>query len=1236
MKIVHLCSMDFGGAGKAAHRLHKGLQESGVDSCMVVVCKKNSDESVYAIPSELSHAPDKWWTLLSNNWKKSLADYPLSSSDNELFSDFCSVIPLDPLQKIIQAADVINLHWVAGFFDTSFMPKALHGKKIVWTLHDMNPFTGGCHYSDNCAKYCVNCGSCPQLASVAPKDLSFSIWEKKREAYRHLDITVATPSKWLCSCSHNSSLLGHFRHEIIPNGFPLSIFKPVERQSIRSALNIPLNARVILFCADSTTSKRKGFSYLVNALMLLSQSGRSDDLILAVIGANEYPEQEICSIPVLSFGHINDEDNISLLYNAADVFVLPSLEDNLPNTAVEALASGTPVAAFDIGGVPDIIDHKITGYLAPAKDVAGLAEAISWCLNDAPPSIRKSCREKAEAFFAIETQANNYKKLYESIRSPLLPSHTAIKKSSPKISIVTPSYNQAEYLQECIDSILSQNYPNLEYIIIDGGSTDGSVDIIKRYSRFLTFWQSHPDGGQYEAINEGFRRSTGDIMTWLNSDDMFLPDAFNTVARIFVEYPDVQWVMGRPNGIDKSGHQTWVFDYLPLWNREKYLKKQYREPYIQQEGTFWRRSLWEKAGSNISRYFDLAGDLELWARFFRHAELYTVDASLACFRQHSRQKTARLIGSYNEEAEAILEREQILFDQSSDKTLLPPPLPLLLSSESNSTGHNSSNDCPSHQENEEISKADAYMVSAIVSLYNSERFIRGCLEDLVSQTLFLQGRLEVIVIDSASPQQEAVIIREFQERYPNIQYFRTDQRETVYAAWNRGIALARGRYITNANTDDRHRSDAFELMVRVMESRPVVDLVYADVLITKTPNETFEHHTPCGKYTWYEWDRNLLLDKGCFIGPQPMWRRSLHQLYGGFDPSCVTSGDYEFWLRISQTSDFFHIRQPLGLYLAHPDSIEHQNEDRKGSENRKILDRYRQAVTEGAVVGLIPLEQIRTLDTKFLNGRSCADLTQLVNFIDGMLTSKAALSGSRGENYNLIKGRLLESGGTSVPLIEEYVRSVEHLLLNSKDWYMNRRSAEEMGADESGLRLEILSTAIHKARLLFQRGEVVGAVSVLLNQGIKAAASSPVAYFELAEILMAAERYDDALQVLPEMPPTADVCRMQEISVICHAALGDNAVALQTAKLVPERPRVLVVRGTLAARGGNPSQAETLFRLAVDRDPSCGNAWLSLGMLLWGNGNQEDAYQAVRQAVVVDPLNDEAVIIMRDMAERLG
>ncbi|MCP4692619.1 MAG: glycosyltransferase, partial [Desulfobacterales bacterium] len=252
---------------------------------------------------------------------------------------------------------------------------------------------------------------------------------------------------------------------------------------------------------------------------------------------------------------------------------------------------------------------------------------------------------------------------------------------------------------------------------------------------------------------------------------------------------------------------------------------------------------------------------------------------------------------------------------------------------------------------EEAGVGDApkeYLVSAIVSTYNSERFIRGCLEDLEAQTI--ADKVEIIVIDSHSPQNERAIVEEFQRRCDNIVYLRTDERESVYGAWTRGIKMSRGKYITNANTDDRHRKEAYETMVNVLEARPEISLVYADLLITDTENETFEKCTPVGKFRWMEWDREDLLKQGCFMGPQPMWRREVHEEYGYFDDSFIISGDYEFWLRISQTREFHHLPELLGLYLRAPGSIEHANRPRQREENATLFTVYREAADSGRII----------------------------------------------------------------------------------------------------------------------------------------------------------------------------------------------------------------------------------------------------------------------------------------------
>ncbi|MCB0195868.1 MAG: glycosyltransferase [Anaerolineae bacterium] len=235
------------------------------------------------------------------------------------------------------------------------------------------------------------------------------------------------------------------------------------------------------------------------------------------------------------------------------------------------------------------------------------------------------------------------------------------------------------------------------------------------------------------------------------------------------------------------------------------------------------------------------------------------------------------------------------------------------------------------------------LVSAIVSTYNAERFIRGCLEDLAAQTI--ADRLEIIVIDSGSPQNEWAIVREFQQRYGNILYIRTAQRETLYAAWNRGIQAARGAYITNANTDDRHKPDAFERMASLLDTRPDIALVYADVAITTTENETFAAHTPAGEFNWPDFDPLLLLGQ-CYIGPQPMWRKRLHTTYGYFDDSFQVAGDWEFWLRLAENETFLHLREYLGLYLSSPAGIEQGNRALLRQENLRVYRRYAHRVNQ--------------------------------------------------------------------------------------------------------------------------------------------------------------------------------------------------------------------------------------------------------------------------------------------------
>jgi glycosyltransferase involved in cell wall biosynthesis len=228
----------------------------------------------------------------------------------------------------------------------------------------------------------------------------------------------------------------------------------------------------------------------------------------------------------------------------------------------------------------------------------------------------------------------------------------------PKISIVTVNYNNGEYLEQTIKSVIEQGYPNLEYILIDGGSTDNSLEIIEKYAAHFTYWISEPDEGQYQAIQKGFEKSSGEIMAWLNSDDKYLPRSLFKVAEIFNKYREVKWLMGLAREYTEDGALVGQIT-LPWcrWSKYRYLTNDFQ--FIQQESTFWKRELWVKAGATLDLEFDLAGDMELWARFFRFEKLYTTTLELSGFR-HRRVGQRSKVGkfTYLEECLRVVKREQ--------------------------------------------------------------------------------------------------------------------------------------------------------------------------------------------------------------------------------------------------------------------------------------------------------------------------------------------------------------------------------------------------------------------------------------------------------------------------------------------------------------------------------------------------------------------------------------------------
>ncbi len=227
-------------------------------------------------------------------------------------------------------------------------------------------------------------------------------------------------------------------------------------------------------------------------------------------------------------------------------------------------------------------------------------------------------------------------------------------------------------------------------------------------------------------------------------------------------------------------------------------------------------------------------------------------------------------------------------------------------------------------------------VTAIVSVYNAEIFLKACLEDLVAQSIFDQT--EVIIIDAHSPQNEKEIAEEFTQKHKNIKYIRTAERESLYASWNRAIKIAKGEYITNANADDRHATHAFERLAKELDVNPHIALTYANCRVTTEKNALFHSAPIIGVNRWLAYDRINLLRR-CEMGPQPMWRRSVHDTVGFFDDSYTVTGDYDMWLRMAEHFEFRHIPEELGLYLTYDNNLETQNPEHTLKEHVRAQQR---------------------------------------------------------------------------------------------------------------------------------------------------------------------------------------------------------------------------------------------------------------------------------------------------------
>ncbi len=421
MKIVHISNSDVaGGAARSAFRLHRGLRQLGCRSSMFVRRAYSKDTDVIEM-RQSKQLLDRLEQRLRE--RRILSDFrryrrtrppgyePFHDCRSPFWRDFLRELPM---------SDVLNLHGVDGsFLDyEKFFARVAPRTRIVWTLHDMNAFTGGCHYDLGCGRYVHVCGNCPQLASEERRDFAYRTWKRKAKAFSPVDsrkLHFVSPSRWLAKELVRSSLAGRFPVSVIPYGIDLEDFAPRDREVCKNILGLPAGVSALLFVADGVDNRRKGFELLVSALTGIE---KEVPIALITVGRNK-PQIEI-DVPWTHVETIHSDRLLPVVYSAADLFVISSLQDNLPNTVLEAMACGTPIVGFSVGGIPDMVRSGVNGMLVPEKNVEKLRNEIVRLLRNRSElhKMGSNGRRIAVQEYSLELQAQRYVELYEALLEP--------------------------------------------------------------------------------------------------------------------------------------------------------------------------------------------------------------------------------------------------------------------------------------------------------------------------------------------------------------------------------------------------------------------------------------------------------------------------------------------------------------------------------------------------------------------------------------------------------------------------------------------------------------------------------------------------------------------------------------------------------------------------------------------------------------------------------------------------
>lgn len=794
-----------------------------------------------------------------------------------LFSTSRSPLSFQQMRPLVEQADVVHIHWSDGFLNYPEAAEVLSGKAVFVTLHDTWAFTGGCHCSYDCRGFESRCENCPQLPNDA-RNWPVDSLREKLSFYEKVRPQFIASSEDSLRLAKGSAAGRGREISRIPLPVDLETYRPRDNAGSRRRLGLPEVGQIVAFGATEIHRTEKGFSYLLDALRNLAGTNRGS-ITLCVFGNLKHFDPSGLPFPVKALGFIADEATMRDVYSCADLYVFPSMQESFGLTVVESLACGTPVVGFPAGCVPDFIRDGVNGFIAKKGDALDLAlkiESMLALMERDGNEIRQNCRKIAEKEFDRDMVAQRHIRLYRSALDAVAGEATILHKSTG-----TPAGPVDAALGKA-DALFQSGDREAALSTLRACDADTADLRVVNASAWILLQM-----GKYSEAQLEYVKAT---QLWPRN-----PSVHANLAGLFIQ----RGADDRAEGPLRRVLELNPNDPDALIALARLLRRIGRSP----------------EANELARRF-----LATHAARPEAAELRSLAAESTQAADKSRQARENLapadfdrcpVSPTTHSPDFVRFSRQRIPESHSEKTPAKP---------TRSTG--------------------TPLVSAVVSTYKSERFLRACLEDLVGQTLFKNGELEIVVVDAASPESEGTIVEEFRTRHPSIVYLRVPERESLYASWNRGFRASRGRFVTNANTDDSHRTDALELLARALEETPEADVAFADCFWTDTPNDKWESTGTGRKRINYPEYHPASVLHWCTLGPHPMWRRELFDQIGWFDPEWKSAGDLEFMIRFAAAGrKALHVPDALSLFYQNQSGLS-QSGSEGSREEQEVLRRW--------------------------------------------------------------------------------------------------------------------------------------------------------------------------------------------------------------------------------------------------------------------------------------------------------